>query len=84
MSNPANHPKSWKEALLALIQPFRVPDRAGAARARLLAELQLDDDREAFHLDDTGVADRVRRDNGLAHYRTPPHARLVFPTLTQP
>ena len=41
-----------------------------------------DDEREPFHLDDTEIAHRLGKDRGLFLYITPPHAHLVFPSLT--
>ena len=74
---------TWKSALLALLTPSSIPVQQPEG-AEAPATTQTDDEREAFHLDDLTLASRVRRDRGLVHYRTPPHARLVFPTLTGP
>jgi hypothetical protein len=43
------------------------------------SSLDSDDDREAFHLDDTEIALRLVNARGLQEYTTPPHAHLLFP-----
>ena len=75
-----SHATSWKSAFLALLAPKPSP-RAHTDAATDVAA-QSDDDREPFHLDDLSLATRLRRERGLVQYRTPPHAHLVFPTLT--
>ncbi|MEO7456759.1 MAG: hypothetical protein ABIY52_10890 [Gemmatimonadaceae bacterium] len=81
MSTPVgSRPSSWKAALVALLTPKR--SDTPAVEPSTEAPGQVEDDREPFHLDDLSLAKRLRRDRGLVQYRTPPHARLVFPTLT--
>ena len=86
MTISQNQPRTWKAALLALVTPRALSSSLAARQAEREAAgaeaPEPDEEREAFHLDDPEVARRLRRDRGLVQYRTPPHARLVFPTLT--
>ena len=75
----------WKSALLALVET-----RTRSSSENLLDHYESrppssdggDDEREPFHLDDTELVTRLVRDRGLLLYTTPPHAHLVFPTLS--
>ena len=75
----------WKSALRGLLAP-----RDGSRQTNALLD-QIpatdgtdgnDDEREPFHLDDTEIALRLVKDRGLTLYTTPPHAHLLFPTLS--
>lgn len=73
----------WRSALLGLFQ-----QRADATRADSPSAMDIprqcpdsDEEREAFHLDDTEIALRLVKSRGLQEYKTPPHAFLMFPSL---
>ncbi len=86
MTIPPSQPRTWKAALMALVTPRDVSSSLAARQAEREAASkdasEPDDEREPFHLDDTETPKRFLRERGLVQYRTPPHARLVFPTLT--
>jgi hypothetical protein len=74
---------SWKSAFYALFQ------REGVADTNVTLGLDIprsasdsDEEREPFHLDDTEIALRLVNTRGLHEYKTPPHAHLLFPSLS--
>ena len=75
----------WKSALRGLLAPRATRSQANTLFDRTPAGDAgdgKDDEREPFHLDDTEIAQRLVKDRGLTLYITPPHAHLVFPTLS--
>ena len=73
----------WKSAFYALFQ------REGVADANVTPAVDSprnasdsDEEREPFHLDDTEIALRLVQTRGLQEYKTPPHAHLMFPSLS--
>jgi hypothetical protein len=73
----------WRSALLALFPQRRSDTGQTAVSSSDLPKqhAESDDEREAFHLDDTEIALRLVKSRGLQEYRTPPHAHLMFPSL---
>jgi len=73
---------SWKSAFLGL---FQQSDAQASATTNLGMDIpkqpESDEEREAFHLDDTEIALRLVKSRGLQEYKTPPHAHLLFPSL---
>jgi hypothetical protein len=83
MFQPSDLHSGWRSALHSLARSMG--DEQTEAPERDPAPDGGDDsEREAFHLDDTELANRLIPDRGLIHYSTPPHARLMFPDMTQP
>ena len=75
----------WKSALRGLLAPRDRSSQANTLFDRNPANDGTDgndDEREPFHLDDTEIALRLVKDRGLTLYTTPPHAHIVFPTLS--
>jgi hypothetical protein len=73
---------SWKSAFLGL---FQQPDASAHADTSLSIDIpkensDCDEEREAFHLDDTEIALRLVKSRGLHEYKTPPHAYVLFPS----
>jgi hypothetical protein len=75
----------WRSALSALVEAHKHADRVQTrfddAEGPEVGPEPTDDEREAFHLDDTELAQRLVRDRGIVRYRTPPNTHLVFPFL---
>ena len=86
MLHPSDLHTGWRTALRSLALSVMGPepeDRPEPATPADHADDGDDAEREPFHLDDTELANRLVRDRGLIHYSTPPHARLVFPSMVQ-
>lgn len=64
---------SWRTALLSLVDGHRSPTNQSPDRVVAVLEENDpgDDEREAFHLDDTELANRLVRDRDVVQHRTP-------------
>ena len=84
MLHPSDLHTGWRSALRSLAQRMSPESEGNDPDPAPLQDDGEDAEREAFHLDDTELANRLVRDRGLIRYSTPPHARLVFPDMVQP
>jgi hypothetical protein len=75
----------WRTAFLGLFQQRAEAADASSSRSMDVPKQPSDSDeeREAFHLDDTEIALRLVKSRGLQEYKTPPHAFLMFPSLPE-
>ena len=83
MLHPSDLHTAWRAALRSLSQSVMAAEPEERAEPAPPSDDTGDAEREPFHLDDTELASRLVRDRGLIHYGTPPHARLVFPSMVQ-